>query len=592
MLASMIPLGSIRVPENAADLTVMWDWLSHQHTIALDTETTGLDVYADGHRLRLIALATPSEAWVFPFEIFQRWSAVFVKALNDKRLIMHNASYDIAVLSVHLGMDMTKLWSQTKDTKILAHQVDPRGREEGGIGQSLEELVKHYMPEYAKLGDDLKDEFLRLKSSGAIPKKTPLADMWKTLPIDNEMYLLYAGTDAILTARLFRILSKLVDINSELTRFDHKGAMIACGMDSIGFMLDSPYATSLRDDLERSESEWKAVAQSFGLENINSPDQVYHALKERGIVPTEVTPKGNPKVDKVFLNSHAEDPLVKAIIEGKRAGKWRTTWVEKFLNGMSSSGRVHPSTNTLRARTARFSITGIPAQTLPSSDSLIRSCFIADAGERIVGVDYSNQEPRFAAAKAPDARMIRAYRNGEDPYVVVADAAWKGRGLEMRKQGKGGLLTTLYGGGTKAMMDQWGMTAEQSGIVQRAIRKTFPGLKQLGDRLAVEAERNGYITTWTGRRLPVDQHRLYSALNYYVQSGCRDITVSAMVRLYEAGYLPHMRLAIHDELILSLPYDADVREVERIMSTKVGPLEIPAQAKIGSRSWGSLYEKE
>lgn len=582
--------GSIRVPESSADLTELWEWLERQHTLAVDTETTGLDIYSDGHRLRLIALATPTEAWVYPFETFGR-KVEIEEALVRKRTIMHNASYDIQVMSKHCCLPIDSMWKMVRDTKILAHQVDPRGREEGGIGQKLDELIKHYMPEYSKLGDDLKDEFLRLKKSGGIPKRTSMSEMWSTLPIDNEVYLLYAGTDAILTARLFKILSGLIDPNSELTKNDHTDAMIACLMDAQGVALDVEYTTDLRERLLGQEVHWKQVAASFGLENINSSDQVLTALEARGIVTTRTTKKGNPSADKVFFEQHLEDPLVEAIVKGKKAGKERSTWIEKFLTSLDSTGRVHPSTNTLRARTARFSVTGIPAQTLPSSDSLIRSCFVANTGEVIAKFDYKQQEPRFAAAMCPDPRMIRGFKNGEDLYVVLADAAWRGQGLEMRWAGKGGLLTTMYGGGIPAMVDQWKMTPTQASLVQNTIGKTFPGIRRKTDLLMTEAEKYGYIKTWTGRKLPVDQHRLYSAFNYYVQSGSRDITAAAVRRLYAAGFLQHMLLIIHDEILMSAPNDPEfVREVERIMSTTVKGLEIPAEGKLGSRSWGSLYE--
>lgn len=583
--------GSIRVPEDSKDLTEMWGWLERQHTVAVDTETTGLDIYADSHRLRLIAFATPTEAWVYPYEEWGHDNLSVTKALHGKALIMCNASYDIQVLAKHIGINPVKYWSRTRDIQILAHQIDPREQKEGGFGKSLEALVGHYIPEYAKLGDELYAEFMRLKSAGVIPKNTPKDKRFATMPVKNFVFLMYAGMDAILTAKLYKKFSRMVNVDSELTKNDHKAAMIASLMDAQGFLLDLDYTHALRDRLLEEEYEWKQVAKSFGLENINSSDQVLEALARRGFVTTRTTKKGNPSADKYFLEEHREDPLVEAIIEGKRAGKWRSTWVKNFLQAVDLDSRVHPSTNTLRARTARFSISGIPAQTLPSTDALIRSCFVADTGEVVIKADYKQQEPRFAAAMSPEPRMIRSFQRGEDLYVVLAEAAWPGKGLEMRWAGKGGLLTTLYGGGQNAMMDQWNMTAQQSSLVQRTMREIWPGLKRKGNALAREAQRKGYITTWTGRKLPVDQNRLYSAMNYYVQSGCRDVTVHAMIRLYDAGFLPHMRLAIHDELLFSGPDDPDfAREVERIMSTTIGRLEIPAEATVGSRSWGSLYE--
>lgn len=591
--------GSIHVPETYEDLTVMWEWIERQHTLALDTETTGLDIYHDDHRLRLVALATPTEAYVFPVELFYDSIWRFLNLLRSKRLIMHNASYDIQVLVRHVPMAGTiqQWWSRTRDTRILAHQVDPRGSEEGGVGQTLEKLLEHYVPECHKLEKELKAEYMRLRREKLLPKGvgTTNADMYRYMPIGNEMYLMYAGTDAIGTARLFKILKNQVDLNSELTANDHKVAMIASLMDAKGFLLDMEYTQNLADDLWEEEEKQKDIAFGFGIGNINSAPQIAEWLDSHGILVPR-TEKDNPSVDGKLLKGlygTELEPAAEAILAGRKAGKWRKTWVEKFLNEADSLGRVHPSTNTLRARTARFSITGIPAQTLPSGDSLVRSCFVADTMEVIVGVDYAQQELRFAAAKAPDARMIQAFRAGEDLHFLTAEAAWPGRGMEMRKFGKNGNFTVAYGGGVRALMTKYGMDFEAADALVRANKSTYKGIQAFNRRLQQEAKEFGYITTWTGRKLPVDEGHEYAAQNYYVQSGCRDLTAHAMIRLYDAGYVEYMRLPIHDEILFSLPQGlGDVHEVVNLMSTKVGVLDIPAEAKIGSHSWGSLYEKD
>jgi DNA polymerase I-like protein with 3'-5' exonuclease and polymerase domains len=589
--------GSIKVPETYDDLITMWGWMERQHTLAVDTETTGLDIYSDDHRLRLIALATPLEAFVFPYELFAAEWWGLVKRLLTKRLIMHNASYDIQVFVRHVpdAGTIQKWWSRTRDTRILAHQVDPRGKEEGGIGQTLEELLKYYVPECHKLSKELKAEYMRLRREKLLPKGvgTSNEDMYRYMPIDNELYLIYAGTDAIGTARLFKILEKQVDLNSELTRNDHKVAMIASLMDAKGFLLDMEYTQKLADDFWDEEERQKDIAYSYGIGNINSAPQIAGWLESRGILVPR-TEKDNPSVDGKLLKSlygTELEPAAEAILAGRKAGKWRKTWVEKFLNECDSSGRVHPSTNTLRARTARFSITGIPAQTLPSGDSLVRSCFVSDMNEVIVGVDYAQQELRFAAAKAPDARMIQAFRNGEDLHFLTAEAAWPGRGMEMRKFGKHGNFTVAYGGGVRALMTKYGMDWESADALVRANRTSYKGIQAFNRRLQQEAREFGYITTWTGRRLPVDEGHEYAAQNYYVQSGCRDLTAQAVIRLHDAGYTDNMRLVVHDEVVFSMPDDpALLEDVSRIMSVKVGPLEIPAEGKVLGKSWGDGYK--
>lgn len=592
--------GSIRVPETAEDLTVMWEWIERQHTLALDLETTDLEIYSDDFRIRLIALATPTEAYVFQAEGASAtgWYDTLAR-LQDKRLIMHNGiNFDIPALARKFPAWSIEQWAaRTRDTKLMAHQLDPRGSDEGGVGQTLEKLLEHYVPSCHKLKKELVDEYTRLRREKLLPKgaTAKTSDMYRWMPIDNELFLIYAGTDAIGTARLFKILQKQVDINSELTRNDHKVAMIATLMDAKGFLLDMEYTQDLADDLWEEEEKQKDIAFGFGIGNINSAPQIAEWLDSHGILVPR-TEKGNPSVDGKLLKSlygTELEPAAEAILAGRKAGKWRKTWVEKFLSSADANSRVHPSTNTLRARTARFSITGIPAQTLPSSDSLVRSCFVADTTEVVVGVDYAQQELRFAAAKAPDARMIQAFRNGEDLHYLTAEAAWPGRGMEMRKFGKSGNFTVAYGGGVRALMTKYGMDWESADALVRANKSTYKGIQSFNKRLQAEAKKFGYITTWTGRRLPVDEGHEYAAQNYYVQSGCRDLTAHAMIRLYDAGYVEHMRLPIHDEILFSLPQGlGDVHEVVNLMSTKVGVLDIPAEAKIGSKSWGSLYEKD
>ena len=65
--------------------------------------------------------------------------------------------------------------------------------------------------------------------------------------------------------------------------------------------------------------------------------------------------------------------------------------MDTFLKTRDTNDRCHASINPLRARTARMSITGIPAQTLPAGDSTIRRCFLADEGhsDRLCGLSKS-----------------------------------------------------------------------------------------------------------------------------------------------------------------------------------------------------------
>ena len=120
-------------------------------------------------------------------------------------------------------------------------------------------------------------------------------------------------------------------------------------------------------------------------------------------------------------------------------------------------------------------------------------------------------------------------------------------------------------------------------------------MQGLSNRLQREATQSGYIITPMGRRLPVDDDRAYSALNYLIQSTSRDVTGKALVRLHEAGFTQYLRLPIHDEVLCSLPETKAQWGAERIaelMTEVMGPVTVLAEPEIGKRSWGSKYGAE
>ncbi|AEK32663.1 DNA polymerase I [Mycobacterium phage George] len=585
----------INVVEYEEDLEGFRDFIrGNLRFLGLDSETTGLDIYLDGYRCRTVQFGNPNEAWVVPVEKGPAFANDVRIAINAvERFVLHNASFDLQVFEKTLDLPMDTLWPKVIDTKILAHLVDPRGKDEGGIGQALEDLTRRYIDR------DVADNVKTLMADLAKEHKTTKAKIWKVPElIGNERFNLYGGMDPILAARLLQALLPLVPGQSKaLVPYEHKLAEICSYIERTGFLLDVDYSQQLSARLVGEEDAWKEKALELGLENINSPQQVGAALMELGVKIKARTEGGQPKVDKVLLNELVKgDPdlpatqLAKAIIEGKKAGKWRKTWVQKFLDSRDGADRCHASINPLRARTARMSITGIPAQTLPSGDWMVRRCFLADDGHLMASVDYQTQELRVLAALSKDPTMLEAFAKELDLHQMTADAADVDR-----KVGKMANFLTVYGGGPKALAEQANITVDLAKKVLAAFAATYPKVSQLADRVGQSASVQGYIMTPMGRRLPVDPSRSYSALNYLIQSTSRDVTGKALVRLHEAGFTPYLRLPIHDEVLASLPAEqADdmANEIGRIMTEVMGPVTIGTDPEVGGRSWGSLYVKE
>lgn len=583
-------LVTVNVVETTEDLEGFRDFVrAHKRCLAVDTETTGLDIYSDTFRCRLVQFGTQDEAWVIPVELGVEFQGPVINALVAiEKLVFQNASYDLQVLNRCFNIQMEHMWPKVLDTQILAKLVDPRPYVAGGFGHSLEELVAKF------ISKDLATNVKGLMTKIAHEEGTINARIWKVIDLFHPEYNLYAGMDTIFTARICRKLAPLVpDVSRGLVSYEHKIAEICSYIDRKGFLLDVEYADGLSEKWMQEQEVWEAIALTeYGVEKVNSVADVAEGLREMGVKLNQTTASGAIKVDKDILGKLIEEgnELAEIVAEAKKLGKWNKTWVRKFLDSRDSDDRCHTSINPLQARTSRMSITGIPAQTLPASDWLVRRCFVAEPGHVMVSVDYQTQELRVLAALSGDRTMIKAFSANADLHQITADAS----GVN-RKVGKMANFLTVYGGGAGTLSEQAHIDFPTAKRVLDGFAKTYPGVAKLSRKLSQEASRQGFIITPSGRRLPVDPSRSYSALNYMVQSTSRDVTCRALIRLHEAGFTPYLRLPIHDEIVASLPAEKALwgaKEIARLMAEQMGPVLIGTDPEVGGRAWGSLYVKE
>jgi DNA polymerase-1 len=466
----------------------------------------------------------------------------------------------------------------------LAHLIDPRSPQEQGVGTSLEDLTRRHID--AEIADNVKG----LMNTLRLRHKVLMKDIWRLVDLNDPDYQTYAGMDTILAARLLQILDPLVPaVSRKLIGDEIKLAEVCASIERNGFQIDIPYTKDLSEELLNEELIANYRAEELGCLNLWATEQVADVLESRGITIPERTATGLRKIDKVLLERLRDegDEFASAVVEAKRARKWRTTWVDGFLNGADYRGRCHASINPLRARTARMSITGIPAQTLPGKDWIVRRCFLADEGHSMVSVDYQAQELRVLAALSGDPTMRKAFETGADLHQITANAS----GVD-RKVGKTVNFAYVYGSGPRNIAEQCGIPVDTAKSVIAGFEQSYPKVKEYTEKLQRQAVFDGCITTPFGRRLPVDESRPYAALNYMVQSSSRDITAQGLLRLHAAGFTPYLRLPIHDEVLASLPTGKaqwGAQRIGELMATTLNGVHIGTDPEVGGRSWGSLY---
>lgn len=590
----------LRYPETDDDIREFRAWRSQApKALACDSESTSLNIFGPNDHLRLVQFGDRDNGWMLDAVV---WRGVIIETLLQERyFVFHNAPFDLLWFDRELGLTVEQMIGKVFDTRILAHLLDPRLESEGGVGVKLKPLSAVYVcPNAVDTQEGLTKEFNRL----GFTKETG----WRLIPITNETYLRYAGLDVVYTARLLSKLSPMVkELQlSRLSQFEHTVAGILARIQRKGMLVDTEYTEGLVGGLSETQAEFAKISRQFGVENVNSTKMVADALLAMGETLTERTKTGW-KVDKEVLMPLADlnrdweriearkpNPLADAVLRAKRASKWRTSYAQAALDRRDANGRIHPSIGGLQARTARMSVSSPALQQLPSGDWIIRRIFVSEPGNVKFSVDYKQIEMRVLAALSGDRNLLKAVHSGQDMHDFTAKLI-KGDGFTKkdRKLFKGVGFGKVYGGGAATLSRQ---TGADLGTVKSAIAeydRAFPGIKRYSRLLIDRAEYGrAEVITPSGRRLPLDRSRLYSATNYMCQSTARDVLAQSLLVLDDAGMIPYIDLPVHDEVVGEAPKEDAweiAHEIERLMTMNFQGVPLDAEAEVGGRSWGSLY---
>ena len=151
---------------------------------------------------------------------------------------------------------------------------------------------------------------------------------------------------------------------------------------------------------------------------------------------------------------------------------------------------------------------------------------------KIIGSDYSAQEPRLTAHMSKDPEMIKAYQEGKDLYCVIGTGMFNNNyednlefypagteieidgqkvicgnkthvyeeGKARRKAAKTMLLAILYGMGAGTAGARMGKTKEEGQELMDNFFTKFTTVKGLIESSKNFLAENGYVEDWAGRR--------------------------------------------------------------------------------------------
>ncbi len=582
-------------------------WLSQRRpdsAIAIDTETGEIpgkpttDALSPWHgQLRLVQVGDGATGWSIPWN---EWGGVFYEAMEKYSglIVCHNIAFEAKWFDVQTRWKMP--WHKAHDTMIMAHIVDPLG------SGALKRLASLHVDSRAVALQETLD--VELAKNGWT---------WGTVPTNFSPYWSYGALDTVLTMRLFEMFYKQCGpggVYNKAYELEMATRKIVTRMEINGARVDLAYSKQKYDELiSYTESVKTWAAQKYSGVSITSNQQLVRLFESLGADITEYTPTGQKSCTKdqlklLQINGTTDvQELAGLILQQRKSDKLANTYFSNFLTG-SVNGVLHPSIKTLGARTSRMSMQNPALQTLPKSSDVVRKAFLPkDEDHVIVTSDLDQVEFRMFASLSNDTNLIELFNKADqtnsDPFTEIGREIYNDSTMQKtdkrRNLIKGTVYGRLYGAGVAKQAITAGVAEPQMRHVSDAFDSRFPGMsvfqRQIEDAgmRRLRAEGQGYVYTWTGRRIPCDDSRVYTLVNYLIQGGAAEVFKANLVKLDNADLTELLIVPVHDEIVLNAPRK-DVQEimqtVKQCMTTTEG-WNVPLTAGIDGplETWGDKY---
>jgi len=553
--------------------------------IALDSETSGF-YPRDGYMMGMsVTYAENSGAYINTDIIDEDLEQLLQELFMLKTVVFHNAKFDLSFFEFHFNFEFPDF----EDTMLLHYVLDETPGTHG-----LKDLALKYT-----IYGDYDAELDAWKREYCKKHKVLLRDFTYDL-IPFDIIKTYAAKDTGVTFALYNKFKPLVEKNKKLkrvydtilipgTRFltdvqdngvPFNKARIQFGQEVMSNRIDEA-VKELREFKEVAALE---MAQGSPF-NPNSTVQLRKLLFDYvGLKPTgKLTGTGAHSTDAEVLKTLGElHPLPKHILEIRKSGKIKNTYLDKILPQLDRDSRLRTGFSLHTTTSGRLSSSGkLNMQQLPRDNPAVKGCIKAREGYKIVSMDLTTAEVYCAAVLADDLELQEIFRSGGNFHSSIAkkvfDLDCLVEEVELlhkadRQAAKAVTFGIMYGAGASKISEQvtkdgGNMSVRQAKAVIDDYFGSFWKLKEWIDETKAFIEKNAYVYSPFGRkrRLPnvrsdnkgIRGHEVRSGLNFIVQSVSSDINLLGAIDMHNYILTSNM-----DAKIFALVHDSVLAEVK------------------------------
>ena len=604
--------------DNINDLNRWIKKIYQRGYVAVDTETTGLnDMIVD---LVGICLSVEiGEACYIPLGHTDGEGDLFGGAslcsgqinLEEALTILRPVLQDPSIIKIGQNIKYdTKIFARynvnltpVDDTMLLSYAING-GKHNHGMDYLSERYLDHKPISIKSL--------LGSGKSAITFDKVPISDAVN-----------YAAEDADITLRLWKLFKPMLHANSVTKvyeKLERPLIPVLAKMEMDGIKVDRNTLSRMSNNFAQSMSGLEAeiydlAGQSF---NVGSPKQLGEILFDKLELPGGKKGKTGAYgtgVDVLEdLASEGYELPVK-VLDWRQMSKLKSTYTDALQGHINpNTGRVHTSYVISGASTGRLSSTDPNLQNIPirsEAGRKIREAFIAEEGNVLLSLDYSQIELRILAHIAKIDTLKQAFHEGQDIHALTASQMFnvplENMDPMIRRQAKAINFGVIYGISGFGLARNLRIPRKEAQSFIDTYFERFPGIRTYMDETVSFAKENGYVETLFGRKVhtseinakgPQAGFAKRAAINAPIQGTAADIIRRAMIQMPNAiAHLPvKMLLQVHDELIFEVSKDAlsetteVVRKIMEKASEPVVKLDVPLVVDAGFGSnWADAH---
>ena len=433
----------------------------------------------------------------------------------------------------------------------------------------------------------------------------------------------YAAEDADITLRLWKLFKPMLH-ESSVTKvyetLERPLIPVLAKMEMNGIKVDRNTLSRMSNNFAQSMSGLEAeiydlAGQTF---NVGSPKQLGEILFDKLELPggkkgkTGAYGTGVDVLEDLASEGHK---LPVKVLDWRQMSKLKSTYTDALQGHINpNTGRVHTSYVISGASTGRLSSTDPNLQNIPirsEAGRKIREAFIAEEGNVLLSLDYSQIELRILAHIAKIDTLKQAFHEGQDIHALTASQMFnvplENMDPMIRRQAKAINFGVIYGISGFGLARNLRIPRKEAQSFIDTYFERFPGIRTYMDETVSFAKENGYVETLFGRKIhtseinakgPQAGFAKRAAINAPIQGTAADVIRRAMIQMPDAiAHLPaRMLLQVHDELIFEVNKDAlseTAEAVKNIMekaSEPVVKLDVPLVVDAGfGGNWADAH---